>query len=124
MESDDSDELENELDEKLSRLIVPVGQAQKASNEPYLFDVAKLPEEKNTEKFFNGYNQRIDLITRLKEDLAKDLKELEPDDKEDESEEKFASRQLNAKPPSVVKQQSSAVPYRSNTGDNASTRMR
>ena len=30
-----------------------------------VYDIDKLPEEKNTEKFFDGYNKRIDLIKRL-----------------------------------------------------------
>ena len=63
-----------------------------------------MPEEKNTEKFFKGYNQRIDLITRLKEDLEKDLKELEPDDNGDDSEERWPSKRNVLQPPPVQKQ--------------------
>ena len=65
IESDDSDE----LDQRLDRLIVPVVNKPQENNQIIPYDITKVPEEKNTEKFFKGYNQRIDLITRLKEDL-------------------------------------------------------
>ena len=69
-----------------------------------IYDIAKLPEEKNTEKFFDGYNKRIDLIKRLQEDLKADLNELEPEVGSENSEGNYNSNKKNLdKPPTEIR---------------------
>ena len=49
-----------EFDEKFNRMLMPIEQLEKARAEAFGNFITELPEEKNTQNFFNGYMKRVE----------------------------------------------------------------
>ena len=72
-----------EFDEKFNRMLMPIEQLEKARAEAFGNFITELPEEKNTQNFFNGYMKRVEQLERLRLDAEKDLEDLESEKEEE-----------------------------------------
>ena len=73
-----------DFDEKFKGILVPFENAEKARQEAYSQFITELPEEKNTENFFQGYNKRANQLEKFRLAIEQELNELDSEKGEHE----------------------------------------